>query len=263
MPTNKGLLREDEFVYFLDHKKPKYLSENLKEMLESLFGIVDPNLMVYCKKTVDYIKPDIIIKHRKIEKAVSIKSGHSQGLHCEQIKPFILFLRSLGISNRTQQTILLFLYGDGTMDGTGEKRYSQHDVCKKLAERIKAANFELNRDVGLIEKFVDRIMFSGVDPNATKADVIYAGDVNKGIVVTKEQIMKHLSVKDWSVYDNLHIGPIFLNAGARYVDRPIKNEKKRHIIECYWPRFKEDMAYIARRYTQYHTPYLQKSKVAL
>lgn len=259
MSINKGLLKEDEFVYFLNRKKAGALSQNLRGMLESLYGIVDPKLTVYCRKTVDYIKPDIIIKHRSIEKAVSIKSGHSQVLHCEQIKPFILFLRGLGVSKRTQQTILLFLYGDGTMDGTGETRHSQEEVCELLKDRIAAANYELNKDIGLIEKFVDRIMFVGVNPEAIKADAIYSGDANEGFIITREQIMKHLSVKDWTYYHNLHIGPIFLNAGARYVNRPIKNEKKRHTIECYWPRFKLDMVYITKRYTSYHTPYLQKS----
>ncbi len=259
MPINNGLLKEDEFVYFLNRKKADVLSANLKNMLRALFGIVDPKLLIYCKKTVNYIKPDIIIRHRKIEKAVSLKSGRSQVLHNEQIKPFILFLRSLGVSKRTQQTILLFHYGDGTMDGTGEKRYSQADITKKLGDRIQAANYELNKDLSLIEKFVDRIIFDGVDPEARKADAIYYGDVEKGVVVTREQMKKHLAAKDWSFYDILHIGPIALTAGARYVDRPIKNEKKRHTIECYWPRFAADMEYISKRYNCYHTPYLQKA----
>ncbi len=263
MPINKGLLKEDEFVYFLNNKKPDVLSNNLKDLMQSLFGIVDPSKKIKCEKTFNYIKPDIVITHRKIEKAISIKSGKSQVVHCEQIKPFILFLRSLGVSAKTQQTILLFLYGDGTMDGRGEKRYSQQDTCYMLKNRIKEANRELNSNLDIIKKFVCRVMFDGVDPEARKADAIYSGDVNYGVVVTKDQMLKHLEVKDWSFYDMLHIGPIALSAGARYVDKPVKSEKKRNTIECYWPRFALDMDYISKRYNSYHTPYLQKGPVAM
>ena len=83
---NAGILREDEFVYFLNGKKGKDISENLRSMMERLFGIVDPEKDITCEKTQDYIKPDIVIKHRGIEKAISIKSSSSHVMHNEQIK---------------------------------------------------------------------------------------------------------------------------------------------------------------------------------
>lgn len=255
---NSGILKEDEFVYFLDGKKAKELSPNLRSMMERLFGIVDPEKKVSCKKTQNYIKPDIIIKHNKVESAVSIKHGRSQVLHEEQIKPFILFLRANGISSRTQQTILLFQYGDGTNDGTGKKRYCSDDVRAMMKERIKEANEELNANREFVEKFVDRIMFDGVDPEARCADALYYGDVNHGIVVTRHQVHKHLNKKNWDHFTSLHVGPISLTPAARYVDRPIVNEKKRHIIECYWTKFAADMEYISQRYNFYSSPYWQK-----
>ena len=256
---NNGYLKEDEFVYFLDGKKAKDISPNLRTMMERLFGIVDPEKKISCKKTQDMIKPDIIIKHMKIEKAVSIKYGRTTVLHEEQIKPFILFLRENGISNRTQQTILLFQYGDGTNDGTGAKRYCADDVRAMMKDRIKEANEELNSNKEFVEKFMDRIAFDGVDPEARKADAIYYGDVEDGVVVTRGQMHKHLAKNNWDYYTSIHIGPINLTPCARYVNKPVTNEKKRHSIQCYWPKFASDMIYISNRYNYYSSPYKRKS----
>ena len=263
MPINAGILREDEFVYFLDGKKAKSISKNLQSMMERLFGIVDSEKKISCVKTQDYIKPDIIITHRKIEKAVSIKSSSSHVMHNEQIKTFILFLRSLGISTKTQQTILLYQYGDGTMDGTGTKRHCSSEVQELLKDRIKEANDELNDSKDIIKAAINRVIFDGVVPEARKADAIYHGDVKKGVVVTREQMMKHIDKKekeDWYYTRVLHIGPLILTPAARYVDRPEKDGKKRHIIECIWTKFAEDMEYISMRYTYYSSPFLWKKQ---
>lgn len=256
---NNGILNEDNFVYFLDGKKAKEISPNLRSMMEKLYGIVDPEKKISCKKTQDYIKPDILIKHMKVEVAVSLKRGRSQVLHEEDIKPFILFLRENGISNRTQQTILLFQYGDGTNNGTGNKRYSSTDVKAMMKQRIKEANEELNKNKEFITKFVDRIMFDGVNPEARKADAIYYGDVEYGVVVSKKQVHKHIAKKSWS-FPSIHVGPISLTPAARYVDKPIADPNRRNRIECYWTRFAADMEYISKRYNSYSSPYWQKSK---
>ena len=240
-------------------KKAKELSPNLRAMMEKLFGIVDPEKKIKCKKTQNYIKPDILITHMKKEVGVSIKHGRAQVLHEEQIKSFILFLRENGISNRTQQTILLFQYGDGTNTGTGTKRYSGDELKILLKERIEQANKELNSNKDFIIKFMNRIAFDGVDPDAKKADAIYYGDVEDGVVVTRRQMEKHISLKDWNYTPSIHIGPISITPCARYVKRPVKDDKKRHFVSCYWAHFAADMDYIAKRYNAYSSPYWQKT----
>ena len=261
MPINNGILREDEFVYFLDGKKARQLSDNLTNLLERLFGIVDPEKKVSCQKTQDYIKPDIIIRHMRKEKAVSIKSGKSHVMHNEDIKTFILFLRSLGVSTTTQKTILLYQYGDGTLDGTGKKRYLSNEVQEMMKDQIKQANAELNSSKDFIKAVISRVIFDGVVPDALKADAIYSGDVRRGVLVTRGQMMKHIDKKDdWYYTKVLHIGPLVLTPGARYVDKPEKDFKKRHIIECIWTKFSEDMEYISKRYNFYSSPYFWKKQ---
>ena len=257
---NKGTLREDEFVFQLNNIKCGDLSPNLHSMMVELFGIVDDTQMIYCEKTFDYIKPDILITHLGTTRAVSIKSGSSQTVHCEQIRPFIEALRKMGVSEETLKTIVLFLYGDGTYDGTGKKRYSYPEVCYWLKERIKAANEELNSNREIIKMFVDRVLFQGVNPDERNADAIYHGDVNFGTLITKEQVMKYIDSKGWHFREVLHVGPINLSACARYVDKPISNERRRNMIECHWPRMESDIKYIASRYNSYISPYRTKKK---
>ena len=258
MPINNGSLKEDEFTYYMNVSKAKKLNPNLLSMMERLFGIIDLEKKVSCERTFNYIKPDVIIKHRGISKGLSIKGGSSHVVHNEQIKPFILFLRKEGISSRTQQTILLFQYGDGTMDGTGNNRLTGPEVSLKLKDKIAEANEELNSNKEFIKKFIDRVIFDGVDPEAKKADAIYHGNVKYGVIITRKQLYKHIEKKNWKETYSLHVRPLHLVPAARFAGTEIRNEKKRHIIQCCWPRLSDDFDYISNRYTYYESPHLNK-----
>lgn len=258
MPVNQGILREDEFVYFLNHKKAKDLSPHLKFVLEVLFGIVDPSKTVFCKKTTGWIKPDIIIKHLKVEKAVSIKTGISTSLQREDIKSFILYLREQGISNRTQQTILLFHYGDGTNNGAGEKRFTSEEIKSMIPNRIKQANEELNRNKEFVKRFVKRVMFEGNRKDTRAADAIHYGNYKEGVVVTPLQIEKHIEKSDWDRYQTIHIGPILISPSTRKEGIDDKTTKKREEVQLYWPKLGSELKYIAKKYGYYVSPYYQK-----
>ena len=58
--------------------------------------------------------------------------------------------RQFGISIETQKTLLLYQYGDGTMDGTGTKRMNYHEVFDWLHTHIEKANEELNGKFDII-----------------------------------------------------------------------------------------------------------------
>lgn len=248
MPSNYGFLREDEMVSRLDGKRVKSLSNNLRNLMRDLFGVLNENAIVHCEKTQDFIKPDFIITYRGEQRFVSMKSGRCEIVHQEIVKNFVLFLRELGVSKRTQQTILLYHYGDGTMDGSAKKRIEYDRLRVLLHDRIKEANEELNKDKNFIMTVVDHCIFKGTIPNATPADCIYHGDYEFGVVATRKQIEKHIYRKDWNYMNNLHIGPLQLRPHARYIGKEIKSEKKRQALECYWPHLGADIDWIAHRY---------------
>ena len=248
MPSNYGFLREDEMVSRLNGKDVGSLSNNLKNLIRDLFGVLSEDAIVHCEKTQNFIKPDLIITYRGEQRFVSMKSGRCDIVHQELVHNFVLFLKGLGVSTRTQETILLYHYGDGTIDGTGEKRIEYDNLRVMLHDRIKEANEELNRDKDFIMTVIEHCVFVGTIPDADPADCLYHGNYEFGVVATRKQIEKHIYRKNWQWINNLHIGPLHLRPHARYVNKDIRSEKKRQTLECYWPNLAADIDWIAHRY---------------
>lgn len=235
-------------VLNLNNKKVKNLSNNLHNMMKILFGALDDEEIVHCELIDDIIKPDFVITYRGVKKYVSMKSGQAETIHQEFIKNFILFLRSKNISIKTQQTILLYQYGDGTMDGTGEKRLNYLDTRVALRNRIFEANIELNKDPYFVLEVIKRCLFVGNMENAIPIDAIYFGDYQYGVVATVRQITKHILLRRWDWMENLHIGPLQIRPHARYVDKKPLHPKFRERLDCYWANLSSDINYISSRY---------------
>lgn len=258
MPKINGYLVEDQIVEELDGIRFKKLSNNMKTMITDMFGVVKPNEKVRCEKTSDYIKPDIKVTVNKVSKYVSIKSGRATIMHMGTIKDAVLFFRSLGMKKEFQKLLLLYHYGDGTMDGSGEDRWDYHETYDKYKEQIKAFNDEINADPEFVKQTIERFIFQGVNSDAPSADFIYDGDAEYGLVISKLQVLKHLTRKTWNFYENLHIGPLLIRPHAKYAHKPVKSEKLREKVEFYWANFSEDVKYIYNRYSTYFE--LRKNK---
>lgn len=253
MSINKGYFREDEMIHFLNNQKVSNLNKSQHELLRVLFGVVEPDEIIKCDYAIEYTKPDFVITYKEKNKYVSMKSGKSEVLHSEMISTLIPFLRSIGVSENTLRTILLYHFGDGTVNGTGKERYSIEKLNFWLADRIKQANKELNSNEEIINKFVDRIIFQGVKNDVPAADCIYHGNFEYGIAVNKKQILKYIKKKyvTWAFYDRLHIGPLFLRPHARYIGKEIKNEIRHMKMDVYWPKLSADLAYIDEHFDCY------------
>ena len=248
---NNGRQKEDQIMYSLTKNKFSELSEPMKELVTTLFGVIDPDKPVKAEYTIDSIKPDFVIKHNDKEKYVSMKSGASVQVHTEPINFFIEFLREQEVSEETIKTILLHHYGDGTIDGTGKTRYSLNELRYRLSDRIDAANIELNKDSDLLAKFAERVLFKGFRDDVPMADAIFHGDYLGGTVATRKQIMKFMRSRKWDYFDNLHIGPFFIKPHARYIGTEIKSEFSRLRVDVWWPRMLYDLDYIARKFGSY------------
>lgn len=248
MPTNNGKQKELEMIVHLHNKHVNELSNNLRNLLTALYGVLDDNEIVKCELVEGFIKPDFVIAYKGIQKYVSMKTGRAESVHEENIKTFILFLRSLGISTRTQQTILLYHYGDGTLDGSNDRRIEYNKLRLMLDSRIQEANEELNSTKELVLKVIERCLITGTLEKAIPIDCIYFGDYRFGEVATARQITTHVKRKSWHWMKNLHIGPIQLRPHARYYNKEIKSEKRRQKLECYWANLSSDISYISSRY---------------
>ena len=117
-----GFVAENAMINALNNKRVKELNDNLKNMLERLYGCLDEDEIVKCEKMTGFYKPDFIVTYKEKRKYVSMKTGNAVTVHEEQLSTFISFLHKNGYSRQSLDTIKLYQYGDGTTDGTGEKR---------------------------------------------------------------------------------------------------------------------------------------------
>ena len=246
--ANLGKYFEIEIVQDLNDKKIKNIEPNYVFTLERLYGPLNKHKRVYCEHADKYIKPDIIITYEKSEKAISLKSGTACEVHRENVRNFIPFLRSLGISEKTLKTIVLFQYGDKTFDGSGKERMTNGETYNWLEERIKEANEELNDNKETINAVIDRAMFQGIDPCARHADYIYHGSRLDGVLISQNQIYKYVNKKKFNFISHLHIGPLIIRPHARYAHKPIEKKESRDMLTLYWPNFRVDLEYINTRF---------------
>lgn len=244
----QGLNVEKEIACAIDSKRVEDLPTNLKYVIKQLFPLINNDSLISATTYDDVFKADIKITIDDKCLNLSVKSGRATILHNEILDNFLLYLEKLGVSKRSIETIRLFHYGDETTDGTGKRRMDYNEVMTKYAERIAEANYEMNGNRLLVQSVVNRCMFDGSHEEYVKADAIYFGDVEYGVLATKQQILKHIQRKYYSYYKTLHIGPLILRPDCRYVDRPVNDQRKRNRIVVYWPALDKDIDYISNRY---------------
>lgn len=248
MHKNIGRLKEDEFVFAINDKRAEDLSHNLKHILREIFGPFDGKEVLKCGLVEKLQKPDFYIEYKGVRKYISLKTGRAETIAEEGLKQFLEYLRSWNLSVESQKTFLYYHFGDGTMDGSGTRRYDYFELIAKLSDRIKKLNEELNESKDFVKDMIHRCLFQGTVETNIAADYIYFGDINYGVVCNEKQIMKHVDRRTWEYMDNPHIGPIQFRPHARYINTTIKKEQSRWKVDFWWANLSADLEYIAERY---------------
>ena len=230
---NRGIKNEYNIVNAFNGKKISELSAFQKKIIFSIFDNVNENDVVHADICNRYSKPDIYLSIKNSVKYISVKSGKNDSMHFENIKTFILFLRKNGISTRVQKLILFFHYGDGTLNGTGKKRFDFETLSSKYYRFIKEINVELNNNL-ILRKCLLRFVFCGIEGRTTFSDYIYHGNENYGVLVEKDELINYVLNKSYFYYKNIHIGPLVIQPYLRDVKRKSKNVFKRNIVQVKW-----------------------------
>ena len=244
---NIGSFKELELAKSFNKKRYSKLPKNLKNVINNMYGSIEDNALIHCKQLEGTMKPDLEFEIKGEKHYVSMKSGSNGIVHQENIFQLCEHLKVIGISEYTIDTIQYFHFGDGTLDGSGKKRYQYRYLINWLAKRIKYANFELNANRKFVMHIVNRCIFKGTDPNNILAEFVYNGDKEYGVIVSRKHILMHVKNNKYSYMDNLHIGPLIMHPHARYVDQKIKNVKRRNTIEFHWANYFTSLRKIAAR----------------
>ena len=137
---NDGIENEKQIVSAINEKKIGILSEYQKKFLHQLASSAKDDTVVYAKKIggMGY-KPDVEIQMGNNKWNVSVKKGGGNSVHQEKTDYFIHYcMKYLGMTEKEKESLLLFLYGDGTIDGNSspEERLRDNESVETYKEQI-------------------------------------------------------------------------------------------------------------------------------
>ncbi|WP_409199313.1 hypothetical protein [Methanobrevibacter sp. DSM 116169] len=237
-----GNNNEKLLISNIHDKKFSSLNNNLQNFVENVFKYKPQDTTkIECFKKAGFNKSDLIIKINEQEYGISVKKGSGNSVHQEKVNDFITFLKdNYDIPNQLSEDILFFIWGDGTLNGSGKvsDRMKANTIKEKypqVVDNIKKF-FYLNKK-DLIERFV----IKGAKSNS-RPDYIYYGTPDAGKVVDSKTIL------DWLCDDineskkaPIPVGRLTFQAWNRNINGGNKSEQKRGEIQLKWGSIGKDL----------------------
>ncbi len=236
MNNSSGFQNESNLVIALNGKVFSDLNSNLQNLISYSFS--NKNGIISCFSRGGNNKSDLMIQIGNEKHTFSIKKGSGNSVHQEPVNSFLLYLEKyFSLSEYTKNNILKFIWGDGTIDGSGpvSDRLSANDFTKKypeIVDDIKLFFDKIKKD--LIRRFV----ITGVG-ESSPAEFIYYGDVSSGFCCSSENALEWLS----NNYSDgaIPVGRLTFQAWNRNINGGTKSEHKRGVIQLKWGKVKDDI----------------------
>ncbi|MDD3453515.1 MAG: hypothetical protein PHN42_04535 [Bacilli bacterium] len=234
-----GYENEKEFTKYFNNKNINEFDIETVSFLETVFNNKLSNELVKCWRVPGFSKVDIKIKINDVIKNISIKKGIKNEVHTETIKNFIEFLSKMKIKKDDINQIKKYLYADGTINNTGEKRQSIIEYKINNQEAIDALNEKLNTKY-IINKIINRFIIKGRISNL-KIDAIIYGVTDDFLWITKNEIKKIIISKMNDYSTALHFGPLTIQSWDRNLKRNPKYEYRREYVQLKWYNISDDI----------------------
>lgn len=241
-----GFDNETRLMNALDNKKYNELNENLKKTINYISEKpVDDNEIINAYKLGGVNKTDLVIEFNSNSYNLSIKKGTGNSVHQEKVEDFISFLKEeYDITYDLKNDILYFIWGDGTLDGTGKvsDRVSAVEFKSKNPDKIKnIKEFFHENKKDLIERFLIKGLKSDSSP-----DYMYYGTPEEGTVINAQDALDWLSDdENEKTQSPLPIGRLTFQAWNRNINGGDKSEKKRGVIQLKWSSVGKDLKTIS------------------
>ena len=230
---NNGKKLEQDFVFYLNNHFYNELNSNLQKFISFIFKDFDYTNKIYCKKLSNQQKADICVSIGDTTKYISIKSGSQNSVHVEKLIDFIKFLNDEGVEETIIDNLLTYHYGDGTLTGNGEKRYSAEECKIKYKKEIFKFNKYINNSKTLT-KAIERFMLTGTNSSNKYVDIIYYGDIDIGIWCTNKELLDFCR-KHKSMYINApHFSVFTYQNWCRNILLSKKSESHRNYLQIKW-----------------------------
>lgn len=212
---NQSLKYEFEFIHYLNNKAFNELSEKWKKHIKRMFPDVKDDTMIYCSKHENYFaKGDIDIRIKGSKKIVSLKNGRNACMHRERFKWIYKTLKDAGVSFNTLNVITLYQFGESKIFGHQDQPLTKEEIVDKYGHLIQKANEELNDDQ-ILDLIINRAIIQGGQEYRQKIDYLYYGNLEKGILVSVEQIYASIKSRKSISSSWIQFGQLVFQPGAR------------------------------------------------
>lgn len=235
---NDGVENEKQIVDAINECQVKRLAQYQKKFINEVFGNTSDDAIVHAKKIGGQgYKPDVEIEIESLKYNVSVKKGGGNSVHQEKTDYFIHYcMKYLGMTEEEKNSLLLFLYGDGTVDGDSipEERLKDSELIKTYKDEIEIVQkfFDRNKR-NLLERF---LIYGRLGrENNIKADYLYHGDAKEGVWCPLDfDTIDYLSSVSNSEDAPLSIGPLTIQVWNRNLAGKPELENRRNSIQVKW-----------------------------
>ena len=241
----EGFENEKLLIKALDNKKFNELTENLKNMINTVTNNqINENDFIQVIQIAGTNKTDmsVMINHNKYN--ISVKMGKNNSVHQEPLEEFISFLESeFNIDDNLKNDIRFFIWGDGTLDGTGEitSRMNISQLKQKYPEKLN--NIKLFFHFHKTE-LITRFLMNGSNSDIP-AEFIYHGTAEEGTIVKLTDAINWLSDdKHEKTRANVPVGGLSFQAWNRNIKNN-KPERYRGVVQIKWTSLNKDIKKIA------------------
>lgn len=251
---NDGVANEKLIENALNEHSLSHVSKYYQAFIKQMFDNASDSEIIHAKRVGGQgYKPDLEIEIAGKKHLISVKKGGGNSVHQEKTALFIMYcIQELGMTEKQRDSLLAFLYGDGTLDGDSlpEERLKDQELVSKYREEISIVQdfFDQNKR-SLIERF---LVYGrrGVEDNI-KADYLYHGDDTSGVWCpldynTIDYLVELPNSKDAP----LSIGPMTVQVWNRNLDGKPEMEARRHSIQVKWGSCKTHIEAINKRHME-------------
>ena len=240
MGSNSHGFKNEESISSALHNKLykdiEYL--NLKTFIKEIHPSIQNYTLVKSPyKEGNKFKKDVEIIIEDKSYYISVKMGSGNSIHQEKVEPFIHMLeKEYGISNALTNYIRKFIWGDGTIDGSGRvsDRCGNSKLKTTMPVEIRGIQNFINSHK---EELLRRFLING--SNKGRVDYIYYGTPKSGVWCPADNAIEFQLSSERKSVAALYLGDITFQAWNRCLSG--NNDYKRGQIQLKWGRIEPDI----------------------
>ena len=188
-----GFENEELIINAINNKKFSELNSNLQEVVKYIHNDnISSNTVIKAYKIAGQNKTDVNIEVKDKKYNLSIKKGTGNSIHQEKVEEFIDFLEdTYSIEESLIEDIKFFIWGDGTLDGTGSvsDRLKASELKSMFPDRVNNIRefFHLHK-----KDLIERFLIKGVKSDSSP-DFMYYGNPEEGVIVKASDALDWLA----------------------------------------------------------------------